>query len=413
MQKISVGRVLFLVAAVQFVNITDFMMVMPLGPDFAKELDMPASHLGYVGGAYTLSASVAGLVGAFFLDRFDRRSALAISMAGLMIGTLLGGFATGMITLLLARVIAGAFGGPATSVSLAIVSDVVPPESRGRAIGIVMGAFSAASVLGVPLGLELSRVAGWRMPFFAVAGLGLAITGATWALLHPLRDHLARKTRVHPLAIVRDPLSLLALSVVGIVAFSAFLVIPNFSAYFQFNASYPREKLGLLYLAGGTISFFAMRLVGRFVDRFGAWVVIGGGTIGFSILLWIDVVLGVPLRLPAMAFFVLFMIFQPSRAVPSSTVGTRVPAPEMRASYQSLQSCIQHLSCALGAMLSARMLSERPDHSLEHMDRVAVLAIIAAWFAPPILMVVERGVRKRELEREKTPEDEIAPLSVH
>ena len=64
--------VVLLVAAVQFVNLLDFMMVMPLGPDFAKALDIPLSHIGYLGGAYTLSAAVAGFVGSLFLVRFDR-----------------------------------------------------------------------------------------------------------------------------------------------------------------------------------------------------------------------------------------------------------------------------------------------------------------------------------------------------
>jgi len=58
--------VVLLVAAVQFVNILDFMMVMPLGPDFADSLGIPTSHIGYLGGAYTLSAAVAGLAGALF-----------------------------------------------------------------------------------------------------------------------------------------------------------------------------------------------------------------------------------------------------------------------------------------------------------------------------------------------------------
>jgi predicted MFS family arabinose efflux permease len=56
------------------------MMVSPLGQDFAQALRFPASSIGMVVGAYTAAAFVSGLAGALFLDRFDRRSALAVCM---------------------------------------------------------------------------------------------------------------------------------------------------------------------------------------------------------------------------------------------------------------------------------------------------------------------------------------------
>ncbi|HEY0833754.1 MAG TPA: MFS transporter, partial [Azospirillum sp.] len=145
-------RVVLVIAAVQFINILDFMMVMPLGPDFAVALGIPASHIGYVGGSYTLAAAVAGLVGALFLDRYDRRTVLAVSLSGLVVATALGGLAVDMPTLLAARVLAGVFGGPAVAVGTALVADCVAPERRGRAMGAVMGSFSLAAVLGVPVG---------------------------------------------------------------------------------------------------------------------------------------------------------------------------------------------------------------------------------------------------------------------
>ena len=73
-------RILFIIAAVQFVNILDFMMVMPLGPDFARALGIPLSQLGLVGGSYTAAAAVAGVLGALVLDRFDRRKALGLTI---------------------------------------------------------------------------------------------------------------------------------------------------------------------------------------------------------------------------------------------------------------------------------------------------------------------------------------------
>ena len=69
---------LLIVGAVQFVNILDFMMVMPLGPDFAKALDIPSSHLGQIAASYGISAALSGFAAATFLDRFDRRKALAV-----------------------------------------------------------------------------------------------------------------------------------------------------------------------------------------------------------------------------------------------------------------------------------------------------------------------------------------------
>ncbi len=44
-------RLVAIIAFVQFVNILDFMMVMPLGPDFACSLHIPVSQLGLIGGS--------------------------------------------------------------------------------------------------------------------------------------------------------------------------------------------------------------------------------------------------------------------------------------------------------------------------------------------------------------------------
>ena len=142
---ISERRLLVALALVQFVNVLDFMMVMPLGPDFVQALGIPSSRLGLVAGSYTASAAVSGLVGMLFLDRFDRKKALVVALTGLAFGTLAGGLATGLGSLMVARVLAGAFGGPATALGLAIIADVIPPARRGQALGAVMGAFSVAS----------------------------------------------------------------------------------------------------------------------------------------------------------------------------------------------------------------------------------------------------------------------------
>ena len=388
-------RILLIIASVQFVNILDFMMVMPLGPDFAAGLGIPLSRLGVVGGSYTAAAAASGVLGALVLDRFDRRKALAVALAGLVLGTFAGGFATGLGSMLAARVLAGAFGGPAAALSLAIVTDVVAPERRGRAMGIVMGAFSAASVFGVPAGLELARLGGWRAPFFAVGTVGAILAVAAIVMLPPLTGHLAARRagpRARVGAFIMRPTVLLALLSTAVVMVANFLLVPNLAAYWMFNFGYPRERLGLLYLLGGILSFFAMPLAGRMVDRFGCTPVAALGT-GLSVLLMFPVFVFPIYTLSVLAIFSAFMVFGSFRIVPMQTLATRVPLADERARYMSAQTAVQHLSAALGSVVGAGMLTDGPGGVLVGMSLVGWWSVGLAMLMPVLVWMVERRLR--------------------
>ncbi|XXY22328.1 MFS transporter [Sorangium sp. So ce216] len=392
----SERTILLLVAAVQFVNILDVMMVMPLGPDLASALGIPVSELGLVGGSYTAAAALSGVAGAFFLDRFDRRRALAVAMLGLVLGTAAGGFATGLPSLLAARMVAGAFAGPATSLSLSIVADVIPPERRGKAMGVVMGAYSFAAVLGVPAGLELARRGGFHVPFFAVAGLGVLVAGLAIVLLPSMRGHLggaaAPGSALRQLrALVSRPLVVLSYLATAAVMMASFLIIPNISAYVQHNLGYPRDRLGLLYLAGGALSFVVMRTAGPLLDRLGAFRTSLAGAALLVGVLYAGFHAYVP-GLPVIGVFVGFMTSTTICNISYSTLASKVPLPPERARFASIQSAVQHLSSALAAFLSARMLRELPDGRLDGMDGVAALAIAFTLAFCPLLLWIERRV---------------------
>lgn len=395
----SERTIVFLVAAVQFINILDFMMVMPLGPDFAAALDIPVSRLGAIAASYSGAGAIAGLAGAFFLDRFDRRSALAVAMLGLVIGTAAGGLATGLGTLMAARVLAGLFGGPATSLSFSIIADVIPPERRGRAMGAVMGAFAVASVLGVPAGLELARRGGWQTPFFAVAGLGLVLAGMAVLLLPSLRGHLragAEAPRpsaawIELRALLARPLVRLSYTLTAAVMMGAFILTPNLSAYVQFNLGYPRERLSTLYLVGGALSFFSMRAAGALVDRFGSFRVGSGGALALCGVLYVGFI-DYHAWLPVLAIFVGYMLSMTFRNVSHNTLTSRVPRPVERARFASIQSAVQHLASSAAAFLSTQILHAEPDGRLTGVRAVAGLSIALTLCVPFLLLAVERRV---------------------
>lgn len=381
------------IAAVQFINILDFMIVMPLGPDLSAALGIPLAAVGLIVGSYAAAAAAAGIAGSLLLDRYDRRLALLVALVGLIAGTTLSGLATGPVSLFAARMVAGAFGGPASALAMSIVADLVPPHRRGRAMGVVMGAFSLASVLGVPAGLWLALVGGWRLPFFAVAAGGALVAILAAALLPPLDAHRAEA------AAARAPLRTLlgrrryrlSWAMTAVVMMASFLIVPNLASYLVQNLAFPREQLGLVYLAGGALSFASMTGGGRLVDRFGSFRV-GAASCAAVVALVYALFVGWRPWMPIILVFAALMALMALRNVAYNTLTSRVPSPPERARFMSIQSAVAHLSSGGGAALSALLLTQRPDGSLGGVARMAGASIALMTLVPVMLWIVERTV---------------------
>ena len=163
--------VLMTLAAVQFISIVDFMVIMPLGPQLRQSLGIGTAKLGFAVSSYTFAAGIAGLIASTFVDRMGRKVAFLSLDAGFLVGTLLCGLAPNYATLLLARLATGAFGDILGGLAMTIVGDVFPEERRGRDRR-VMSAFALASAFGVPFGLYLGTEFGWYIPFLVLAALG-------------------------------------------------------------------------------------------------------------------------------------------------------------------------------------------------------------------------------------------------
>jgi predicted MFS family arabinose efflux permease len=390
-------RIVFLIGAVQLVNVLDFTMVMPLGPDFARALAIPMSQLGTVVSGYGQAAALTGFAGSFFLDRFDRKKALAVTMIGLVAGTVAGGFSRTLDQLIWARVIAGAFGGPATSLAYAIIADAIPSERRGKAMGAVMGAFSVAQVLGVPAALVLSAHAGWQTPFFAVAAMGLLVALGAILLLPPMTRHLENATPTtittpSSLAeLLSRPTVLLSLTMTSTLMASGFIVIPNLPGYVQENLGYPRAHFQYLLCVAGTASFVTLRIAGRLVDKFGSTRV-GSVAVLLSLVVMYVYLVRPPNPAPVMLLYVMFMITLGARNVAYNALTTKVPRPHERARFLSIQSTVYHATAGVAARLSSSLLAVDAAGRLVGIPRVALVSMALGALLPLFLWRVEASV---------------------
>ncbi|WP_173012690.1 MFS transporter [Niveispirillum sp. SYP-B3756] len=393
-------RIAWLMTAVQFVSVISFMVVMPLGPDFAPPLGIDPARVGWVLAAYTGASAISGLLAAMVLDRFDRRPAIGIAMVGLLLCNLAAAFSVDLWTLLAARALAGLFGGPAGALSVAIVADNVPPERRGKAVGMVMGALSISSVLGIPAALELSHLFGWRAPFLVVAGMGLVIITTVLFIMPPQRAHLTGapvRLADAPLRLLRigtGTLPWLAFTLAFVSIVPGFMLITNLAIFAQYNLGFPREHLGLLYMVGGVVSFFGMRATGALVDRKGSAPVTLVTALALGGLIFLIYYDWFWLSLPLLLLVPCFMLFNTARMVAQSTAVSKVPAPADRAGFMALVQSVTQVAGGAAALTASALLETAPDGRLLHMDQVALLALCINFLGAPLIWALERRLPK-------------------
>ncbi len=380
--SVNERAIVITLAAVQFTNIVDFMVVMPLGPQLMRKLEIRPDQFGNIVSSYTIAAGIAGFFASSLIDRFGRKAAFLTLYSGFLIGTLLCGFANSYETLLAARVLTGSFGGILGGMALAIIGDVFPPHKHASATSALMSAFAVASVVGVPYGLNIGTRYGWEWPFILVAMLGILVLLAAVRVLPPLRGHLhPTKNASHPLKNVIETLSqpnhIRAFALIISLMFGSFAVIPYISAYLVANVGFSESQLPLIYITGGVLTLFVAPLIGKLADRHGK-LLIYRVVAPISALLMFAVSM-----LPKVSLFVavavvgLLMVSNAGRMVAAMAMVMASVDPKRRGSFMSANSSLQHLASGLGAYVGGRIIVKQPDGTWTHFGWVGVLGVCA------------------------------------
>ncbi|MCB0570445.1 MAG: MFS transporter, partial [Phaeodactylibacter sp.] len=322
--------------------------------------------------------------------RFDRKHALLVSYVGFTAGTFACALSKGFYFFLAARALTGAFGGMLGALVLAIVGDTVPLKRRASAMGIVMTAFSVASVAGVPAGIFLAATFSWRAPFLAVGGIALLLLFLLYIYLPSIRQHLdSGEVQQDPLRVManifRDPNQRLALLFTIILMLGHFTIIPFIAPYMQLNIGFSDYQITYIYLVGGTLTVFLLPYFGRLADRYGnARVFTVSSLFALASIFAITNLPAVPIAVALCATSSFFVVAS-GRNVPATTMVTSVVTPESRGSFMSVRASVNQMGLALSSFIAGLIVTERKDGSLGHYQYVGYIAIamslVAIWAA--------------------------------
>ncbi len=384
---------LLTLATMQFVNILDFMIIMPLGPHLMRIFDLDPQHFGFLVSAYTFAAAGSGFVAVFWVDRVSRKRSLLWMFGGLVVATALCGLATSYPLLLAARIVAGVFGGVIGALVLTIVADVLPYARRARGTAIVAAAFSLAAVMGVPLGLWLAATFSWRAPFLALAAFAVLLAIFAWRILPPLDANLRDAQPRNPVAQLRAllgvPNHLRAFAFMLVLMISVFLVVPFIAAYTVTNAGVLESELPWLYFAGGLTTLFTAQVIGQLADRYGKKRI-------FSILAFISLLpILIMTNLAPMPFaamvgvYVLFFVFVPGRFGPAMALMSGSVVPRLRGSFMSFSGSVQQLGSGVASLAAGLIIGRAADGTLTRYHWVGFCAVAFTLLA----VVLARSIR--------------------
>ncbi len=382
MLKPSVERtLLFVLTLVSFGMLTDLILIVPLGNLFTEALQITPQQFTVVISAYKLSAAVVGLTGALVIDRFSRKAALIAISAGFLLGMLCCMVATSYTMLIVARIIAGGFGGLITALLFTIVGDVIPYQRRGKAMGMLFIGAGLASVLGVSFGLYLSENFQWQAAFIFIAiVMFLAIVLAAFGL--PLMNgHIAaHQKKQSPFQFIYNTYksynARLALALALLLYVGPVTILMLMPAYLVKNVGMTQASVKLIYLLGGALNVAMSPLVGFLADRFGKHRIL---YILIVIMLVVTVVLT---HLPPVSLVVMlattsvFYILANSRMIPGDAMITATVADHERGGFMSVISAMQQMMSGLASLAVGFIITEGPNGEIFNYNIVGYLAVL-------------------------------------
>ncbi len=169
------------------IGTTEF-VIMGLLPDVARSLSVSIPSAGWLISGYALGVAIGAPVMAVATASLPRKRALLLLMGIFIIGNVLCAIATSYDFLMVARIITSLCHGAFFGIGSVVAASLVPENRKASAVALMFTGLTLANVLGVPLGTALGQVAGWQMPFWVVAVLGVLSLIGLWRVMPTKRD---------------------------------------------------------------------------------------------------------------------------------------------------------------------------------------------------------------------------------
>ncbi|MEV3938929.1 Cmx/CmrA family chloramphenicol efflux MFS transporter [Glycomyces sp. NPDC049804] len=266
----------YLLALAVFAMGTSEFMLAGLLPDLAADLGVTAATAGLLTSGFAIGMVVGAPLFAALARRWPPRASLLAFLGLFLAAHVIGAVTETFAVLLATRVLAAFANAGFLAVALTATAALVAPDRKGRALAVLLGGTTIATVAGVPGGALLGALLDWRATFWAVAVLCLP---AALGVLRGLPDtRAARGTRLRTeLAVLRRPRLILVMALGALVNGATFGAFTYIAPVVTQVAGLGDLWVPVVLVLFGAGSFTGVTIAGRFSDRRPGLVIAAAG----------------------------------------------------------------------------------------------------------------------------------------
>jgi predicted MFS family arabinose efflux permease len=221
-----------------------------------------ATEIGITHGQAGLAITVPGFVAALaaplsitFAGKTDRRHILWILLGLLVLSNLLVATSTGLLQLLSGRILLGVSVGSFWTIAGSLGSRLRPGPEGIRANALILSGISLGTVAGVPAGALIGEIFGWRMAFFAAAGLSTIAIVAILTLL-PSISAKSREEKFTLHSVLSERTAQVALTAAVLIFIGQFAAYTYITPFLNAVPVLSGNTLSIILLANGIAGFF-------------------------------------------------------------------------------------------------------------------------------------------------------------
>jgi DHA1 family putative efflux transporter-like MFS transporter len=368
---------IFILSIISFLVGTSEYIISGILDNIAKDLDIPLALAGQLVTIFALVYAIFTPILMALTANIDRRKLMVYSLGLFVLGNIIAFVLQSYAWFIVARVITAMGAGMVLVNAVTIATKIASKGKQGSAIATVITGFTAALIIGIPLGRITAELFDWKDIFLGIGLLGfIAMIIIYFAIPSTKGDKPV--SLLQQFALLKNAKVIMALSITFFWLGGYSIVYTYLTPYLLTVSGINSKLLSGIFLIFGIASLFGSKFGGYSTDRWGVPITLTGGMV-LHIIMLIMLSLVTNSYFGVLAILILWS-FAAWSTGPTQQYHLATIEPESSSVLIGINQSIQQFAIAFGAGVGGILVEKVSLVSITWIGSFGIVIAIVATF---------------------------------